>query len=61
MKSGIYAIILLAVFSPVMAEAIVGTSLEAKSKTYVVNLEFSRSCLSEEEKDSMKTYKEVNT
>ena len=54
MKSGIYATILLAVFPTVMAEA-------AKSKTYVVNLEFCRSCLSDDEAGSKDSYKEVNT
>ena len=61
MKSGIYAAILLVFFPPVIANAIEGTSIAEKNKTYVVNLEFCRSCLSEEEKDSKKTYKEVNT
>merc|ERR1711963_253272 len=61
MKSGIYTSILLAVFPPVMAVAMEGTSIAEKNKTYVVNLEFCRSCLIEEEKESKKTYKEVNT
>ena len=61
MKSGIYTAILLAVFPPVMTEAIEGTSLAAKSKTYVVNLEFCCSCLNEEEAEYKYSYKEVNT
>ena len=58
---GIYTAILLVIFPQVMADAIEGTSPAAKSKTYVVNLEFCRSCLSKEEAGSKDSYKEVNT
>ena len=61
MMFGIYTALLLVVFPPVMADVIEETGIGAKAKTYVVNLEFCRSCLSEKEAGSKDSYKEVNT
>ena len=61
MKSLINAAILLVFLPPVIANAIDRTSIAEKNKTYVVNLEFCRSCLSEEEAGYKYSYKEVNT